>query len=308
MNKKKSDRNHIRKFDGRAGRQEMAERKKLAEAYPPRDDVDREIDRSVKTATPVDLSRAFPEIDPIDGTPPQAQKMAKLRAYPGAGKTMRAAPATRDEKPKFTIADEDQADDEGGEIPELPNVSDNPGDRSMNISKHSATYLEEYRLKVIARMLFRDLPIDMIASSMRMSIPAVLDYRRKLKKRLRHEAQYFDTTSYIGESLAFYREIEALTLRLGVDKNTATNHKLEAFRTALLARQHKSQMLHAFGVVDRIPFDPANKGQEFDGGNENANKLIDMVRAVMEGEEAIDAVYEVVDGDENLNDEDMNLT
>lgn len=295
----------------RGTKKEKAEKATLAAAYPPRDDVDREIERAVSTGTPVDLSRAFPEIDPVVNQIPKNRPTAPARAgYTGGRTGMKPVPATP-ERQKHTIAEPDveEIDQDTGPIPELPAATDMPSDRANQIAKTDKLYLEEYRMKVLARMLLRDLPLDMIAQAMKLSVPTVRNYRTKLFSRLRDEASKFDTTSYIGESMAFYREIEALSLRLGVDQNTQTHHKLEAFRTALTARQHKSQMLHAFGVVDRIPFDPANQGKAFDGGNEDAMKLIDMVKAVMEGDEAIDGVYQVIDEDEDaIDNADVRLT
>ena len=297
---------------GQKSRKELAERQQLAAAYPPRDEIDREIDRSVTTGTPVDLSRAFPDLDKRIMEQPIKRTSAVRR--PGfstdAAGSMKANPATPD-RPKHKVADAIEGeiiDPDTGPIPELPSATDMPSDRTNQIAKTDKVYLEEYRMKVLARMLLRDLPLDMVAQAMKLSVATVRSYRTKLYNKLRNEAAHFDTTSYIGESLAFYREIEALSLRLGVDQNTQTHHKLEAFRTALTARQHKSQMLHAFGVTDRVPYDPANQHREFDGGNSDASKLIDMVKAVMEGEESVDGVYQVLDDDDLPPDEDMRLT
>lgn len=294
-------------------------------AYEPRDALDQEINKAVMTNQPLDLAKAFPDA-PIPVLPTRPRKGDPLTLYPTMTDNAHGL-TTQAERTRYRVAEgEQQAQlednspgndtfqgepgerSEGIVVTTLPRADDDPAARIERIKKLSPVYVMEYRLKVVFRMLMRDIPLDIIAQSLKVSIDSVLHYRTLLKKRLREEARNFDTTTYLGESMAFYKEVKSLCIRMATDNEAKANHRLEAFRTALMAHQQQSQLLHVFGVPDKVPYDSRLAAGPLDGADPNSNKLIDMVKAVMAGDSTVDAIYEVEDANVSEDETTTGLT
>jgi hypothetical protein len=152
--------------------------------------------------------------------------------------------------------------------------------RDVAASSRSTQYQQEYRLKLVHRMLMRGVPLDQIAQELQVSVRTVQRDRTELFSRLREAARKFDLNHYIGDMLGFYGEASAMAMRAASASKTPINHRLAAIRTAVGARSHMTRMLNDAGVFDVVRYKP-----EKQKGNEDIRRLTDAARTMFgEGE------------------------
>jgi len=145
--------------------------------------------------------------------------------------------------------------------------------RDVAASSHSTSYQQEYRLKLVHRMLMRGIPLDQIASELQVSVRTLRRDRKELYSRLREAAKKFDLNHYIGDMMGFYGEASAMAMRAASASKTPINHRLAAIRTAVGARSHMTRMLNDAGVFDVVRYKP-----EKQKGNEDIRQLTKAAR------------------------------
>jgi hypothetical protein len=153
--------------------------------------------------------------------------------------------------------------------------------RDVAESSRSTQYQQEYRLKLVHRMLMRGIPLDQIAAELQVSVRTVQRDRTELFSRLREAAKKFDLNHYIGDMLGFYGEASAMAMRAASASKTPINHRLAAIRTAVGARSHMTRMLNDAGVFDVVRYKP-----EKQKGNEDIRRLTDAARQMFGEDEA----------------------
>lgn len=152
-----------------------------------------------------------------------------------------------------------------------------PRNRMRDVAEgESKRFQQEYRLKLVHRMLMRGIPLDKIAEELDVSIRTVQRDRTELFSRLREAAKNFDLNHYIGDHMGFYQEASAMAMRAASNSKTPINHRLAALRTAGSLRQAGTRMLDTVGVFDVVRFKP-----ERQKGNEDIRKLTDAARRLM---------------------------
>jgi hypothetical protein len=149
---------------------------------------------------------------------------------------------------------------------------DNPRSRLDQVAMAgSATYAKEFRLRLLHRLLMRNIPLDEIARQLKVSISTVEKDRAELKKRLREAATQLDINEIVGGQGEFYDEVAGMALRVASagaerDENgnpvqaVPTAMRLAAMRTALAANADKNRFYASAGVYDVLKFRRAENG------------------------------------------------
>lgn len=172
-----------------------------------------------------------------------------------------------------TEAEEDHTPSEAEET----ELDFTPANRLAEVGRRASSYEREYRLKLIHRLLLRSIPLDQIAGQLGVSVRTVQREREELFRRLRQEAKDFELHGYIGDTMAFYQEVQAMALRAASTSKTPMNIKLAAMRTAMGARERGARFLGDAGVLDVLKFQP-NKNE----GSSDLEKIADMTKALLE--------------------------
>lgn len=144
-----------------------------------------------------------------------------------------------------------------------------PSGRMKEVAKRSSTYEREYRLRLLNRMLMRNVPIDEIAKEIGVSVGTVLKDRRELHKRLREAAKRIDIHEFIGRGMSFYEEARGIALRASSSTKAPLNVRLAAVRTALSANNDGVRFLDAVGVFDVLKYSAAESS-----GSSDMEKLV----------------------------------
>ena len=139
-----------------------------------------------------------------------------------------------------------------------------PSSRMAEVGKRSSKYEREYRLRLLHRLLMRNVPLDEIAKELKVSVSTVIRDREVLYQRLREEAQKLDINEVVGDTLGFYTEIGAMSLRIASMAKQPTPARLAALRTALAAKNDMHRFLQASGVYDVLQYRAKSKGNETD--------------------------------------------
>lgn len=172
--------------------------------------------------------------------------------------------------------------------PALPDANQGPAERLSGVAQNASTYLTEFRLKLLHRMLMRNLPMDMIAAQLQLSVPAVNQLRVELQRRLAYEAQTINRYEIAGKTMAFYDEIQGLALRMADEANSKPYVKLQALQTALGAQSDRQRFLTASGFWSNAPYIPMDAKE--DESSRAASKLQALIDAVIDDKEVtIDA-------------------
>lgn len=136
----------------------------------------------------------------------------------------------------------------------------NPRDRMVQVRTRASGYEKEYRLKLLHRLLMRNVPVDEIADQLGLSISQVFRDRAELTERLRSEARGLDINELIGDSKAFYEEAAAMSMRAASASNLPMPIRLAAVRTALASKNDMHRFMHTAGVYDVLRFRLAADG------------------------------------------------
>jgi hypothetical protein len=266
----------------------MTEERRLAALNtPPVDEADAEIVRALHEGRSIVPEIAFPEPPPsieqqvADGAirPPEDARDEMLsEVQPVANEVL-----TR-RRARSSIAPTEP------EPPEMPDPNQGPAERLANVAQNASAYLTEYRLKLLHRMLMRNLPVDMIAAQLKLSVPAVNQMRVELQRRLAYEAQTINRYEIAGKTMAFYDEIQGLALRMADEAGSKPYVKLQALQTALGAQSDRQRFLTASGFWSNAPYVPMDAKE--DESSRAANKLQALIEAIVDdkGEMHIESI------------------
>lgn len=136
----------------------------------------------------------------------------------------------------------------------------NPRERMAQVRTRASSYEREYRLKLLHRLLMRNVPVDEIANQLGLSISQVFRDRQELTERLRQEARGLNIDELIGDSKAFYEEAAAMSMRAASASNLPMPIRLAAVRTALASKNDMHRFMHTAGVYDVLRFRLAADG------------------------------------------------
>lgn len=165
--------------------------------------------------------------------------------------------------------------------------------------KRASSYEKEYRLKLVHRMLMRNVPLGQMAKELDISIKTVQRDRTELLKRLRVAAQELDLNEMIGDTLGFYGEIQGMSLRTASVSKLPVNMKLAAMRTALASKNDQHRFLNAAGVFDVLKYKATEKGEADD-----LEKLVSITKAILDGESIEDNLQSFANESSELEDEE----
>ena len=163
----------------------------------------------------------------------------------------------------------------------------------MSLYAHSRSQRKEYRLKLLHRMMLRQLPTDMIAKALGVDTRHVNRLKQELKAQLRKEASSKDLATYVGYTDGFYNEMIGMSMRIATNKDTPETRKLSAMKVALQSERDRTEFLKDVGFFSAMKLLPSV--DEGDYHSQRANQLLDMSNKVLEAFDA-DAEYEY-DGD-----------
>lgn len=158
-----------------------------------------------------------------------------------------------------------------------------PSSRLDEVGKRASKYEREYRLRLLHRLLMRNVPLDEIAKELKVSVSTVIRDREVLYQRLKEEAQRLDINHVVGDTMGFYAEIGAMSLRIASMAKQPTPAKLAALRTALAAKNDMARFLQASGVFDVLQYRAKAKGSEDDFA-----KLMELTKRALMAEEGED--------------------
>lgn len=170
-----------------------------------------------------------------------------------------------------------------------------PQGRMGDVRTRASAYEREYRLKLLHRMLMRQVPLDKIAAELGVSVYTVMRDRKELYARLRDEASTLNMNEIVGSTMGFYNEIQGMALRTASNAKIPMNLRLAAMRTALSSKNDSHRFLQASGVLDVLNF---KSGQD-EAGNDIA-ALIGLTEKLLSDEEKIDSMAEDMGVDTDL--------
>jgi len=153
-----------------------------------------------------------------------------------------------------------------------------PYNRMQEVSSSSGTtaYEKEYRLKLLHRMLMRNVPLDQIAKELSVSVRTVIRDRKDLYKALARGAQGLDVNVLIGDTMAFYNEVQGMGLRAASASKAPLNMRLTAMRTALASKNDMHRFLSNVGVYDVLKFQAGEQNKSND-----MEKLVKLTEAIL---------------------------
>lgn len=139
-----------------------------------------------------------------------------------------------------------------------------PEERLNIVGRNATAYEREYRLKLINRLIMRNVPLDVIAEQLGCSVSTVSRDRTELNKRMRQEAQNLDINELVGESIAFYKEISSAAMRSAFQSKLPMNVRIASMRTALASKNDMHKFLNTAGVYDVLRYRMAEEQQGSD--------------------------------------------
>lgn len=151
-----------------------------------------------------------------------------------------------------------------------------PQNRMSEVRKRASGYEREYRLKLLHRMLMRNVPLDEIAKELDVSVATVIRDRNELFKRLREEAKRLDINILVGDSVGFYTEVQSMAMRMASNSKLPVSSRLAAMRTGLTAKNDMHRFLNAAGIYDVLRYRATEEsaGSEIDKLMEFTEKLL----------------------------------
>lgn len=183
-----------------------------------------------------------------------------------------------------------------GDLPSSGELT--PDVRLEQVQGRAPEYLKEYRLTLLHRLLMRRIPLDQIADQLGVSVRTVQRDRTELFKKLREQAGALDVNEYIGDTISFYNESRAMSLRLATASTNPLPVRLAALSRAMQAQKDKTSVLQASGVFEVAKF----KIDEV-GGNKELQELIKITEDIFK-EDSSELVEELdinLDDDETVN-------
>lgn len=179
-----------------------------------------------------------------------------------------------------------------------------PSSRVESVRNRASDYEREYRLRLLHRLLMRGIPLDNIAAELNVSVSTVIRDRKLLFRRLREEASNMDANTLIGETMGFYSETQSMAMKAASMSKVPMNHRMQAIRTALSARNDRHRFLQAAGVFDVLQFKPSDNATE-----SGIEELMRITSKLLEDDDDLDveAKKHGVDTNEERYDEDDEL-
>lgn len=168
------------------------------------------------------------------------------------------------------------------DTPVDPGAEFTPSGRMSDVEAVGGKYAKEYRLKLLHRMLMRNLPLDAIADSLKVSVATVVRDRRELNRLLSNQAQQLDINHLIGDTMGFYREIQGMSMKAASSSKLPMNMRLAAMRTGLSAKNDMHKFLNTSGVYDVLRYRVAE-----DSSGSDIDKLMHMTEQLI-GSDDID--------------------
>ena len=169
-----------------------------------------------------------------------------------------------------------------------------PRQRLAEVGVRGTTQEREYRLKLIHRSLLRRIPVDQIANQFGVSARQIYADIVDLKKQLRKGAQSLDSDELIGDTMGYYNEIAAMSLRMASDNKQTSAAKLTALRTALASRNDMNRFLQAVGVFDVLRYKPPVD----QSGASDMEMMVQMTEAFLNMEADEDGVFQITEDDQ----------
>lgn len=177
-------------------------------------------------------------------------------------------PATAPETPQSSV------------IAGNPSEEFNPSARLAQVRNRATQYEREYRLKLLHRLMMRNIPMDEIAAQLGISIAQVYRDREELKKQLRSDAGALNIDEIIGDSKGFYEEVSAMAMRAASNSNQPMPMRLAAMRTGLAAKNDMHRFFQTTGVYDVLRFRIAQDGT----GVSDVRRLMENTERILSGE------------------------
>ncbi len=187
-----------------------------------------------------------------------------------------------------------------------------PRQRLQEVGARGTSVEREYRLRLIHRSLLRRIPIDQIALKFGVSSSQIYRDIAELKKHLRKGAQSLDSDELIGDTIGYYNEIAAMSLRMASDSKRTDSARLTALRTALASRNDMNRFLQATGVFDVLRYKPPVDQD----GTSDMERMVQMTEAFLNMEPDEEGVFQITDDDKqkiddlggmNKDDDDINI-
>lgn len=174
-----------------------------------------------------------------------------------------------------------------------------PKERLAYVHRTSPEYHKEYRLKLVHRMLMRNIPLDEIARQLDVSVRTLQRDRAEIYRRMRAQAGSMNLNEFVGDTVAFYKEMRALMLRIASSSETDMNKRLAAGSRAMQAQKDMAAVMNAAGVFDVLKF----KAEDQDQDSELA-QLLALTKDFLENETGKDeeAALDIL---EEFNDNDI---
>lgn len=169
-----------------------------------------------------------------------------------------------------------------------------PEARMQEVAAVDKQYAKEYRLRLLHRMLMRNVPLDQIARELGVAVRTVIRDREELRDRLRQEAKGLDINHILADTIAFYNEIQGMSMRIASKADSPAVIRLSALRTASTAKLDLHKFLHASGVFDVLRYRASD-----DKNDNDIKKLMDITKSIL-GDETGDDVKQIIEDDSNI--------
>lgn len=153
-------------------------------------------------------------------------------------------------------------------------------DENLDALGMSPELRQEYRFKILLRMMLRQFPLRMMAQTLGCGIRTVQNLREALRAQIRKEAAERDLPSYVGMTDAFYNEIIGIALNEASAANAGPATKLSALKVALEAQRDRSTVYEKSGFFSALKLTPQT-GFE-DSRAEQADRLMNMSKEFVE--------------------------
>jgi hypothetical protein len=241
--------------------------RRIANQAPAADKVDVEIRDARAADRAIELDKAFPD-------PPASATRTRFSPHinPATGEIIgeeRLKTVHLDASGFIIEGPSEWAPDDQPEPMEISGFPDKPGKANpptifdegarklAELEQSDPSYHKEYQLKLLHRMMLRNMDMADIARKLRLKVPQVIVLREELKKRMAWEAGRIDTMEYFGKTMSFYDEVRGMALEQADDPRIRTHNKLAALTTALAAESDRQRFLHLLGVTQKMPWTPS---------------------------------------------------
>lgn len=123
------------------------------------------------------------------------------------------------------------------------------------VNRHAGTvgYEKAYKLKLIHRMMLRNLPESAMASALSIDVKTVNQLKQELKRTLAAQAHHIDMPTHVGSALAFYEEVRGVAMQLATDAKHSAGSRVAALGVALESQKDTVRFLQAIGAYQANP-------------------------------------------------------